>query len=163
MAGHQIRIVQQRTIKRLLGEIGRDGHHQRSATARLGWQINPVHRLDATALSSRVNAQYDGYRSIDGVKPDSQAETFFALKTELTHPRWTGVPIYLADVGTAATAQIVERVRQAFLDKEITGVWDWSRDNKFILFTASAPKTGVDIWVLPLGVYLLTPVPPVPT
>ena len=29
--------------------------------------------------------------------------------------------LYLADVGTAATAQIVDRVRQAFLDKEITG------------------------------------------
>ena len=29
--------------------------------------------------------------------------------------------LYLADVGTAATAQISERVRQAFLDKEITG------------------------------------------
>jgi fused signal recognition particle receptor len=29
--------------------------------------------------------------------------------------------LYLADLGTAATAQIVERVRQAFLDKEITG------------------------------------------
>src|SRR5947209_3215710 len=29
--------------------------------------------------------------------------------------------LYLADVGTAATAEIVERVRQAFLDKEVTG------------------------------------------
>jgi fused signal recognition particle receptor len=29
--------------------------------------------------------------------------------------------LYLADVGTAATSQIVERVRQAFQDKEITG------------------------------------------
>src|ERR1700730_5110639 len=29
--------------------------------------------------------------------------------------------LYLADVGTNATSQIVERVRQAFLDKEITG------------------------------------------
>lgn len=29
--------------------------------------------------------------------------------------------LYLADVGTAATADIVERVRQAFLDKEISG------------------------------------------
>src|SRR5215471_15081888 len=28
--------------------------------------------------------------------------------------------LYLADVGTAATAEIVEHVRQAFLDKEIT-------------------------------------------
>jgi fused signal recognition particle receptor len=29
--------------------------------------------------------------------------------------------LYLADVGTGATAEIVEQVRQAFLDKEITG------------------------------------------
>src|SRR5438105_10013008 len=29
--------------------------------------------------------------------------------------------LYLADVGTQATAQIVDRVRQAFRDKEITG------------------------------------------
>src|SRR5437773_7648604 len=29
--------------------------------------------------------------------------------------------LYLADVGTAATSEIVERVRQAFLDKEISG------------------------------------------
>jgi fused signal recognition particle receptor len=29
--------------------------------------------------------------------------------------------LYLADVGTASTAAIVDRVRQAFLDKEITG------------------------------------------
>ena len=29
--------------------------------------------------------------------------------------------LYLADVGTAATTEIVEQVRQAFLDKEITG------------------------------------------
>jgi fused signal recognition particle receptor len=29
--------------------------------------------------------------------------------------------LYLADVGTTATAEIVERVRQAFLDKEISG------------------------------------------
>ena len=29
--------------------------------------------------------------------------------------------LYLADVGTAATTEIIERVRQAYLDKEITG------------------------------------------
>src|SRR5205823_2480458 len=29
--------------------------------------------------------------------------------------------LYLADVGTAATTEIVERVRQAFLDKEVSG------------------------------------------
>src|SRR5260370_15106580 len=29
--------------------------------------------------------------------------------------------LYLADLGTAATTEIVDRVRQAFLDREITG------------------------------------------
>src|SRR5439155_27262894 len=29
--------------------------------------------------------------------------------------------LYLADVGTAATSEIVNQVRQAFLDREITG------------------------------------------
>src|SRR5207248_8353241 len=29
--------------------------------------------------------------------------------------------LYLADVGSGATSEIVDRVRQAFLDKEITG------------------------------------------
>src|SRR5205823_7456478 len=29
--------------------------------------------------------------------------------------------LYLADLGTAATTEIVDRVRQAFLDKEISG------------------------------------------
>ena len=36
-------------------------------------------------------------------------------------------------------------------DKEITGVGDWSQDGKFVLFTVSDPKTGSDIWVLPLS------------
>lgn len=40
-------------------------------------------------------AQYKGYRDIDGVRQNSTTETYFALKTEITHPRWQGVPIFL--------------------------------------------------------------------
>jgi glucose-6-phosphate 1-dehydrogenase len=40
-------------------------------------------------------SQYEGFQQIDGVKPDSQTETFFKIKVGLQHPRWTGVPIYL--------------------------------------------------------------------
>jgi glucose-6-phosphate 1-dehydrogenase/6-phosphogluconate dehydrogenase (decarboxylating) len=39
-------------------------------------------------------AQYESYKEIKGVKPDSTTETYFALQTELTRPRWNGVPIY---------------------------------------------------------------------
>jgi len=40
-------------------------------------------------------AQYDGYRAIKGVRSDSTMETYFKLKTELLHPAWRGVPIFL--------------------------------------------------------------------
>jgi Tol biopolymer transport system component len=35
-------------------------------------------------------------------------------------------------------------------ERMINGVFDWSRDNKYIAFTISDPKTGVDLWTLPL-------------
>jgi glucose-6-phosphate 1-dehydrogenase/6-phosphogluconate dehydrogenase (decarboxylating) len=45
--------------------------------------------------ANTYRAQYGGYRSIEGVAPDSQTETYFALKSDLLHPRWSGVPIYM--------------------------------------------------------------------
>ncbi len=42
-----------------------------------------------------VRGQYDGYRSIPGVAPDSRTETFIALKCEIDNWRWAGVPFYL--------------------------------------------------------------------
>ncbi|MBI4193345.1 MAG: glucose-6-phosphate dehydrogenase, partial [Candidatus Colwellbacteria bacterium] len=45
--------------------------------------------------SNTFRAQYGGYRSIEGIARDSQTETYFALKTRLTHPKWRTVPITL--------------------------------------------------------------------
>ncbi len=45
--------------------------------------------------SDTYRAQYEGYRAIEGVAPNSNVETYFALKTTLEHPRWKGVPIYM--------------------------------------------------------------------
>jgi glucose-6-phosphate 1-dehydrogenase len=42
-----------------------------------------------------VRGQYDGYRSIKGVKPDSQTETFAALRLEIDNWRWAGVPFFI--------------------------------------------------------------------
>ena len=42
-----------------------------------------------------VRGQYDGYRDEPGVAPDSQTETFIALRTEIVNTRWKGVPFYL--------------------------------------------------------------------
>jgi glucose-6-phosphate 1-dehydrogenase len=42
-----------------------------------------------------VRGQYDGYRQIDGVSPDSQTETFAALRLEIDNWRWSGVPFFI--------------------------------------------------------------------
>jgi glucose-6-phosphate 1-dehydrogenase len=42
-----------------------------------------------------VRGQYEGYRDEAGVAPDSQTETFVALRAEVENTRWKGVPFYL--------------------------------------------------------------------
>ncbi len=45
--------------------------------------------------SEVVRGQYIGYRSEDGVSPESETETFIALKCSIDNWRWAGVPFYL--------------------------------------------------------------------
>ncbi len=45
--------------------------------------------------SDVVRGQYSGYRSEDGVDPESDVETFIALKCHIDNWRWAGVPFYL--------------------------------------------------------------------
>ena len=40
-----------------------------------------------------VRGQYDGYRQIDGVAPDSSTETYVALRLEIDNWRWAGRPV----------------------------------------------------------------------
>jgi glucose-6-phosphate 1-dehydrogenase len=42
-----------------------------------------------------VRGQYEGYREIDGVAPDSKTETFAALRVEVDNWRWAGVPFFI--------------------------------------------------------------------
>jgi glucose-6-phosphate 1-dehydrogenase len=49
----------------------------------------PIHPEDV------VRGQYGGYRSEDGVAPDSDTETFIAMKVGIDNWRWAGVPFYL--------------------------------------------------------------------
>ncbi len=42
-----------------------------------------------------VRGTYDGYRDIPGVAPDSDTETFVALRAHIDNDRWRGVPILL--------------------------------------------------------------------
>jgi len=61
------------------------------------------------AVADVVRGQYAGYRAEDGVAPDSQVETFAALRLHLDSWRWAGVPIVLrAGKRLASTATEVQ-------------------------------------------------------
>ncbi len=54
--------------------------------------------LKATSPIRRQNiirGQYHGYRDTDGVAPDSQVETFAAMRLHVDTWRWAGVPFYI--------------------------------------------------------------------
>ena len=48
--------------------------------------------LDVTQV---VRGQYEGYRETAGVAPDSDTETFIALRCDIDNWRWAGVPFFL--------------------------------------------------------------------
>ncbi|HEY1590963.1 MAG TPA: glucose-6-phosphate dehydrogenase [Solirubrobacteraceae bacterium] len=54
--------------------------------------------FDAMALiepGDAVRGQYDGYRDEAGVAPDSDTETFVAVRVRVDNWRWSGVPFFL--------------------------------------------------------------------
>ncbi|MBI2141182.1 glucose-6-phosphate dehydrogenase [Candidatus Woesearchaeota archaeon] len=45
--------------------------------------------------NNSFRAQYDGYRKINGVAPESQTETYFKIRAYIDNERWQGVPIIM--------------------------------------------------------------------
>lgn len=63
-----------------------------------------------------VRGQYRGYRNEDGVAPDSEVETFAALRLEIDSERWRGVPFFVRAgkrLPTTVTEVTVELQRPA--------------------------------------------------
>jgi len=46
-------------------------------------------------LGDVIRGQYTGYRAEEGVSPESETETFIALKCSIDNWRWAGVPFFL--------------------------------------------------------------------
>jgi glucose-6-phosphate 1-dehydrogenase len=66
------------------------------------------------APSDLVRGQFDGYRDEDGVAPDSDVETFAAVRVFVDSWRWNGVPFYIrAGKNLPITAtEVVTRLRR---------------------------------------------------
>ena len=69
--------------------VGNDTETMRDEKRRLLKAIRPLLPADV------VRGQYRGYRETSGVAPDSQVETFAALRLHIETWRWAGVPFYI--------------------------------------------------------------------
>jgi glucose-6-phosphate 1-dehydrogenase len=67
-----------------------------------------------------VRGQYDGYLEIEGVDPNSNTETFVALRMEISNWRWAGVPFFVR-AGKELAAKVTE-VRVIFQSPPPLGI-----------------------------------------
>jgi glucose-6-phosphate 1-dehydrogenase len=66
-----------------------------------------------------IRGQYQGYRAEPGVAPDSQVETYVALKAEVDNPRWRGVPFLLESGKQLAEKRSVIKIHFRRLSPEL--------------------------------------------
>ena len=64
----------------------------RSIVEETGKVFRSVSPIDPACV---IRGQYAGYREGEGVNPDSQTETFIALRAGIDNWRWSGVPFFL--------------------------------------------------------------------
>ncbi|MGV8960147.1 MAG: glucose-6-phosphate dehydrogenase [Stenotrophomonas sp.] len=83
---HLLQVV---TLLAMEAPIGTDPVAMRAEKLRLLRAMRPLDPADV------VRGQFDGYRDEKGVAPDSQVETFIALRLYIDTWRWAGVPFYL--------------------------------------------------------------------
>jgi glucose-6-phosphate 1-dehydrogenase len=69
--------------------VGRDSESIRDEKVKVLKAIAPLEAKDI------VRGQFRGYKSEEGVKPDSKVETFATMRLSINSPRWQGVPFYI--------------------------------------------------------------------
>jgi glucose-6-phosphate 1-dehydrogenase len=83
-----------------------------------------------------VVGQYEGYRQLEGVAPDSRTETFAALRLWIDNDRWRGVPFLLRTGKCLAVSR--QRVSVVFREPP-TGFGDPPEGGNVITFELSGP------------------------
>jgi glucose-6-phosphate 1-dehydrogenase len=77
-------------------------------------QVKVLRAIRPLLPEQLVRGQFRGYRDEHGVAPDSQVETFAAMRLEVDSWRWEGVPFYIRagkKLATTAT-EVTVRVKQ---------------------------------------------------
>ncbi|MFD3873186.1 glucose-6-phosphate dehydrogenase [Streptomyces sp. NPDC058623] len=79
----------------LLGFVAMEPPVTLAADALRDEQVKVFHSMRAVDPAHVVRGQYAGYRAESGVDPESDTETFVALRVEIDNWRWAGVPFHL--------------------------------------------------------------------
>jgi glucose-6-phosphate 1-dehydrogenase len=58
-------------------------------------RLDVFHAMPSVDPADAVRGQYEGYLGTEGVRPDSDTETFVALRLTIENWRWAGVPILI--------------------------------------------------------------------
>src|SRR5450759_5109517 len=85
----QNHLLQVTSLLAMDAPVGRDTESMRAEKLRLFRAMRP---LDPKEV---VRGQFRGYREVAGVAPDSDIETFAALRLHIDTWRWAGVPFYI--------------------------------------------------------------------
>jgi glucose-6-phosphate 1-dehydrogenase len=58
-------------------------------------KVSVFRSIESADPARCVRGQYDGYRQVDGVRRNSDTETYVALRLEIDSYRWSGVPFFI--------------------------------------------------------------------
>lgn len=90
-----IRDVVQNHLFQILALLAMDAPVKTDADTMRDEKLRLFKAIRTLTASDVVRGQFRGYRTNDGVAPDSQVETFVALRLHIDTWRWGGVPFYI--------------------------------------------------------------------
>ena len=114
--------------------------------------LRAIRPLDPASV---VRGQFRGYRDEDGVAPDSEVETYVAVKVEIDTWRWAGVPFYVRAgkrLPLTATEVVVEFRRPPL---EVFGELVGSRSNHLRLRVSPDMRIALGMRVKVAGEQLI--------
>jgi glucose-6-phosphate 1-dehydrogenase len=82
-------------LLQVLGFVAMEPPTSFSAKALVDETVKVFDAIEPLRPEDMVRGQYAGYRDEPGVVPDSDTETFVALRVRVQNWRWAGVPFYL--------------------------------------------------------------------
>ncbi len=108
-----VRDVVQNHLFQVLANLAMEPPARSDSESMRDEKVKVLRSIPPLKIENLVRGQFRGYREEKGVAPDSNVETFAALKLEIDSWRWQGVPFYIrAGKSLPVTcAEVVVRLR----------------------------------------------------